>query len=259
MTSSQNQTINYTVLVTRPRPLSTSLCQLVRNLGGKAIDCPVFELLPVPTTLSSNTLGSYSHVVFLSQAAAHASSDIIKQLCSLPLIPTVWSIGPATQAALLAMNIPLVRVPKEYSSEGLLDSLLETCDKSQSIAVFCGKHSRDFLLSELKQLGYVADTYEVYKRQALLDTDKKISKLTKVNNERIVVVCTSVSGLMLLVSSIKRLLPQQQQFFKTIPLVTVSTRILNIAKRCWFNQKIFVTQGAGNDAIVETLLSVPLT
>lgn len=248
--------INFDVLITRPLPFATQLCDLISSFGGQAYSCPMFEVINLPLTLNLKKLQSYQHVVFLSISAVMASTKIIKQLLSLNMPPHFWAIGPATKSMLLALQVPDVSEPKEFSSEGLLQCLTDSIEDSQKIDVFCGQEGRQFLLKTLTALGHIVEPIYIYKRKPIMDVSASIRKLTQNCRKRIVVVCTSVSGLKLFLLAIKKLLKEEQRLFINASLVVVSVRILQFARQHWFNQAIFVAQGISNPEIVKTLLSL---
>ncbi len=253
---------NLQVLVTRPLPENEGLCQRIRDIGGLAISFPLLSFFPVTQSVVLQQqllqLDRVHWLIFVSPRAVEFALPMLQALC--PILPAhlqYAAIGRATAKALERSGIETVLLPQSIdSSEGLLalPELQASAITGQRIALIKGVGGRQTLATTLAARGADIQEWSVYRRQCMLpsDTTRRIFHLfqsKKVN----VVICTSGEILhafyQLCVHAGEICLAY---FLKEVACVVVSERLVSVAKRLGF-QRIVLAQGAGNEAIMQSL------
>lgn len=154
------------VVITRPARQAAGLAREVAALGGRPLVFPAIVILP-PSDQAAlldvrRDLARYDFAIFVSaNAVEYGVGD-----------PTAWPAhllalapGPGTAAALAAVGIANVRVPKTtMDSEGLL-ALPELVDVAgRRIVIFRGDGGRELLRTALEARGAAVVQVECYRR-----------------------------------------------------------------------------------------------
>ncbi len=246
---------NITILVTRPEPQGTELCQQITELGGNAISFPTIAFTPPPDTdafaKGIAQLSEQEWLVFISPQAVRASVPAIRQ--SWPhLPPTVKfaAVGAGTAKALKAAGYDVALQPSnEWSSE----ALLEMCEFQQvtgkKIAVIRGVGGRGLLDTVLQDRGATVLAVVAYERvMPEIDIRPCLQQLKEGKIDA--AVCTSFEG----VSNLKTLLGGDAwPLLQKIPLIVMSERIKTLAQDLGF-RTIWVTKNASVTAILELIV-----
>lgn len=223
-------TIN--VWITRTEPGASRLAVKLRNVGYSPLVAPIFDIVPVSTSVPSVQPDVW---VFVSvHAVNHASRYAWDQT-----IPVVV-VGPATAAALKPFGVdPLI--PSHQSSEGMYN-LIRTClAPERPVTVVAGRDGRKDLIRWLDSDGYRCSEWIVYERKA---TDFQIGA-THVDA---IVVNSAVA-----LASIR----EQYSSLKnvSIPLVVPSHRYAELAESLRF-ENVITAENASDEATLNTLKKI---
>lgn len=120
------------ILVTRARKQASVLSQLLRQLGAEPMEVPAIEItIPEdnpPLEKALNALERYHWIIFTSangvEAFFHHLNKLGKDSRQLKGI-SICAIGPATEEALGKRGLRADLVPQDYTTEGILLSLMK--------------------------------------------------------------------------------------------------------------------------------------
>jgi uroporphyrinogen-III synthase len=229
-----------TVLVTRAKHQASDLCDLIKKQGGKTINVPSLEIIPLPL---QSTEDSFDIAIFLS---ANAVIYAKKFFASTPNQPIVIAIGSGTARALTLNHIASI-TPKHYSSEGLLKLKELENPRGKRIGIFCGQNPRPLLKKQLIRFG--ADVFEVicYKRQCPQLTPEYIHSLNTPDIN--FTVCSSHESL---INFHQMLLRAKANHLLNIPLIVIHPKYKPIAEQLGFT-RVSVAYDTTPLAIVESI------
>lgn len=118
----------------------------LQDLRREGIDCVVFT--------SSNGV---SHAIKLAEGSVGRSEFLKRLACT-----KVAAIGSKTKRSLESLGVRVDHVPRNYSSEGLVDLFAELGVKGMRIVIFRSTHGSDQLVAGLVALGANVDDVPVY-------------------------------------------------------------------------------------------------
>jgi uroporphyrinogen-III synthase len=143
------------IVITRPARQAAGLASRIAALGGKPLVFPSIIILPPrergPLDLALSQLASYDYAIFVS---ANAVEYGVGDPAAWPKDLIAFAPGPGTAAALRAVGIPNVRLPRTtMDSDGLLalPQFAEVAGKS--VIIFRGAGGRDVLRDALLARG----------------------------------------------------------------------------------------------------------
>jgi uroporphyrinogen-III synthase len=154
------------ILITRPARQAAGLAREIAALGGEPLIFPAIVILPPadPAALREVHwhLSRYDIAVFVS---ANAVEYGVADPASWPHRMLTLAPGPGTAAALAAIGIHNVRIPKTtMDSEGLLAlPELETVS-GKRVVIFRGDSGRELLRTALETRGAEVTQVECYRR-----------------------------------------------------------------------------------------------
>jgi uroporphyrinogen-III synthase len=154
------------IVITRPARQAAALASEIAALGGKPLIFPSIVILPPrdrgPLDMALGQLASYSYAIFVS---ANAVEYGVGDPAAWPKQLIAFAPGPGTAAALSAVGIPDVRLPKTtMDSDGLL-ALPEFADVAgKSIVIFRGSGGREVLRDALLARGARVVQVDCYRR-----------------------------------------------------------------------------------------------
>jgi uroporphyrinogen-III synthase len=159
-----------------------------------------------------------------------------------------FAVGAATAIALMQRGV-IAQQPEASNSEGLLAlrDLQEV--RGKEIAIFCGVGGRELLHETLRVRGAHCQRYEVYQRYCAVHQATHLQTLLK-NVMFDCVICTSAENLLCL----EKLAGMQIVPLYSTPLVVVSKRIAEIARKRGFLQVLIIDQSFDNKIIVDQLM-----
>lgn len=242
------------VVVTRPAHQAQRLCDLIEDHGGHAIRFPVLDIEPKIDTEFLRLiehLNDYHIAIFISPNAVNHALSAIEARGGLPAQMRIAAVGKATAAALAEKNCPVHIYPEDkFDSESLLalPALHDVQDKN--IIIFRGVGGRELLADTLRLRGAVVQYGECYQRRRPNHDSQGLLRQWAQQALDIIII-TSVEGLNNLVDMIGR--AAQERLFNT-PLLVVSERMVEEARRMGFNAEIVCAAKAGDQQLLDALI-----
>jgi uroporphyrinogen-III synthase len=247
---------NLTVLVTRPKPQGTELCELIRKAGGEAIYFPTIAIHPPENHLDLiqqiTTINTFDYLIFISPQAVLQTIDMIQT--KWPALPThlkIAAIGEGTAKILKERGLPVdFFPPEEWNSQGLLQLLADSKNISgKKIALIKGEGGRELLKEELTARGAKVTEIIAYRRVLPIMNVIPYTDLFHANKIHVIICLSgeSVKNLKILVGE------NSWRDLKNIPLLVNSERIESLAKESGF-KKVLLAKNASHRAIIDTLL-----
>ena len=143
------------IVITRPARQAAGLASQIAALGGKPLVFPSIVILPPrdrgPLDLALGQLASYDYAVFVS---ANAVEYGVGDPAAWPKDLIAFAPGPGTAAALRAVGVPDVRLPRTtMDSDGLLALPQFAEAAGKSVVIFRGAGGRDVLRDALLARG----------------------------------------------------------------------------------------------------------
>ncbi|QJC52953.1 uroporphyrinogen-III C-methyltransferase [Paenibacillus albicereus] len=160
------------VLVTRSRDQSSTLSDLIEELGGEPCEYPVIETVPLEGAEADAELAAaleaaaaYDWLFFTSvngvehffRRLSGAGSDIRRFHRA-----RIAAVGPKTRSALEARGLQAEALPMEFQAEGMLEHLSGLIEAGQRALIVRGTLARDTLLHDLERRGLQPDRLTVY-------------------------------------------------------------------------------------------------
>jgi uroporphyrinogen-III synthase len=224
---------NRRILVTRPRNMSSTLDEYLKNQGAVPIIIPTIALVPPPSSYDLDAalrnLSSFSIVVFTSAAAVQAfvaRATILK----IPTRPKrVAVIGLSTASAVQALGIkpedPILLMPSRYIAEALLETLLPHA-LGANILLPRARFAREILPDGLTKAGANVSVVEAYQNVIAADSVPELEDLFK-NNPPDAIMFTSAStaeNLAKLLRVVRLALPWQTVLASIGPITSQAMR-----------------------------------
>jgi len=242
------------VLVTRPDPEGSILCQRLEDAGIPAFHLQTisFASAPHPDEFAQaiECLGEQDWLIFISPQAVYASLPAIQQRWrAFPETVKIAAIGAGSAQALEKAGYQVDIYPSaNWNSEGLLNLPVFKNIKDQHVAIIRGLGGRELLDHMLAERG--AHVLPVIAYERLLPQVDMTPYLALLRDARLfAIICASFEG----VKNLKSLFgPSVWPTLKQIDLIVVSERIKILAQDLGF-QTIWVAQNASPDAILELL------
>ncbi len=246
------------VVVTRPVDQASGLITAIEEKGGHAIPWPALRIEPIKesdqTRQHISALKSYDHIIFISvNAVNYGLAAITDQALDLEGMD-IFAVGKTTAKALQESGVKNVQVPDTASSNGLLAMPVFKNDAliGKKCLIFRGEGGNEKLAEGLKKAGASAVDYaEVYRRQAA-DSDPAILEAHWQQKQLDIIVITSIAGLDNLFAILGE--NNRSQLCAT-PLLTVSERVAEYAKRKGFTHQVLIANSAIDKDIIATMQS----
>ncbi|MCF6218233.1 MAG: uroporphyrinogen-III C-methyltransferase [Gammaproteobacteria bacterium] len=240
------------VLVTRPAHQAQGVCQALEKLGATTLSFPVLEITdPQDLALAEKTvqqLDRYHWLIFISaNAVDYAFSLLKKRGVTLPEGCKIAAVGRSTANKLQQMSIKNVVLPaQQFDSEGLL-ALPEFADVSdQKILIVRGEGGRETLAEILRQRGAEVDYLAVYRR---VKPNTKLDGIEKKSID-IAIVTSNQSVQNLWQMAGKR----HQRWLKSLPLVVMSERNRECAKKIGYQGDIIVAATQSDEGLLAAVV-----
>jgi uroporphyrinogen-III synthase len=242
------------VLVTRPAPSATNLCQQLQQLGATTVAIPALhiealsaaaDVTRISTVLQS--LNQYDAIVFVSANAA-AQFLLWIERCHV-ILPDVecFAIGSAT-ADCVRPHFAQVHTPHEMHSEGLLALPVLQSVHHRRFLILRGQGGREYLGEVLRQRGAAVDYCELYCRT--LPTGQQPA-LHSIAQQRGCDVWAASSGEA--VQNLLTMAGESAAFFKHLPVVVPGVRVAAVAQNHGCEQ-VIQAQSATDNATIEAIL-----
>ena len=240
-------------VVTRPAHQAQALCELIESEGGEAIRFAVLDIEPkidAQVLQKIQQLGEYHVALFISPNAVNCALPAIKQHGGLPPALRIGAVGKATAAALREWGYEVSIYPKErFDSEALLALPELQAVRDKHIIIFRGVGGRELLADSLRQRGAHVDYAECYIRRKP-DSDPSLLWDHWARHALDIIIITSVEGLMNLIEMVGEY--ARERLFST-PLLVVSDRMAQEARRLGFGADIVCAAKAGDQQLMEAL------
>lgn len=248
-----------TIAVTRPAGQAEPLCQLIEAHGGQALRFPTLAIVPAtdlsPACALIDRLDTFQHAVFVSTNAVRYGMDLIRcRWNPLPETLNCIAVGRATARALADGGVTALE-PIGGGSENLLElPVLQAVDGAR-ILIVRGTGGRELLGETLRARGACVQYAEVYRRTVpAISADELLQYGAEGTLAAIVI--TSVESLQNLYTMIG---PAGRSGLLATRLVVVSVRLAQAARQLGFRQPPLLTKEAGDDAIIDALLTFATT
>jgi len=241
------------VLITRPLKQSANLEKLVKDLGYTPLLFPTLEVRPIECDLYDDD--DYDVVIFISKNAVKHGIEAFESIDHDHL--KVFAVGSATAKELQNNNIKVDAYPEnKASSEELLSLYKVKRLKNQKILIFRGKGGRETLKQGLEANSNTVDYAEVYERISVEPIDTHLKSISAFLEESSgVVTITSVESLESMVQIINLFDPSIIKSLVKYPLVLLSERIANSAKKIGFSN-IYISDQTNDKGLIETIKSI---
>jgi uroporphyrinogen III methyltransferase/synthase len=158
------------VLVTRSRKQASALSQLLARHGVLPVELPTIEIQVIPDNIELDQaiahLPDYSWLIFTSVNGVEIFFGRLRELGrdSRDLGGVrLCAIGPATAAALERFGLIADRIPREYLSEAIADSLQDEGIAGKRILLPRAEAAAPELVTRLGQLGAEVDEIALYR------------------------------------------------------------------------------------------------
>jgi uroporphyrinogen-III synthase len=154
------------ILITRPARQAAGLAREIAALGGRPLVFPAIVILPPDDrralARAQRELSNYDYAVFVS---ANAVEYGVGDAAAWPRELIALAPGPGTAAALAAVGVTNVRVPKTtMDSEGLLALPELELVAGKRVVIFRGGGGRELLGETLASRGASVDHVDCYRR-----------------------------------------------------------------------------------------------
>nr|VFJ63912.1 MAG: uroporphyrinogen-III synthase [Candidatus Kentron sp. DK] len=250
------------VWVTRPLHQARSLAERIEAEGGHAICLPVMEIADIDdpgiVMAEIRQLADFDLAIFVSanaverglgyMAAQERNDNITARAIRTGAVP-VAAIGKATAAALTTAGIPCAfSAPSPYHSESLLTHARLQSDaiNGKRVIIFRGAGGRSLLGDTLTARGARVTYAEVYRR-----TLPGWRRTTPIPWDRIgIIVTTSGEGIENLFTITG---DEERGRLCNTPLVVISERMAEIARRLGVRRRPIVAENASSNAIIAAL------
>jgi len=234
---SENYMAGRTVLVTRPKPDGTKLCEAIRSVGGSVIYFPTLDIIPTQQFIS----GEYDWLIFISPQAVRASRDYIK----LNHTPRYAAIGPGTAQVLGLSNV--IFPEKNPSASALLKMPALQAVQGQRIGIVQGagglRELSDTLTARGAQVTQIIAYHRCCSHPPNVNEVKKLLAEKKMD-AMIITSSDSLNHFFQLIGS--------DIDIQYLTLITVSERLVKLASEKGF-RSILLAENAGIHAMMMTL------
>lgn len=251
---------NKRILVTRPEHQADQLCNLIENSGGIPVRYPTIDIRSISNSnkLSDifNQIDQYDLVIFVSRNAVAA---VFQEYLNKDDLASdgiqILAIGTGTAAALSElslMNVLHAGVQADSESLLLLPELDSELVRNKKVLIVRGVGGRELLADNLKKRGALVDYAEVYQR-VLPEYDLELSSEVWQNKQPDAVIISSNEGLENLLKLTTN--EDQQKLFNT-PLIVMSARNAELAKKTGFVSRIGIAKEKNDDGLLQVLLEL---
>jgi uroporphyrinogen III methyltransferase/synthase len=173
------------VVVTRTREQASELSALLKESGREVIEIPTicFEdpLDFGPVDEAIDALDTYDWLVFLSATAVERFLDRVAELEADLARVKIAAAGSATAAALQDCNVGVDLIPTRFTSESLLDALVQQDIAGKWILLPRGDRGRRTLPDGLEMAGAIVNQVEAYRTMPEPAAEAMIAQLAEMD------------------------------------------------------------------------------
>ena len=246
------------IVVTRPAHQAENLAYLIEQAGGIAVRFPCLQITDLKLDFQATTIVSQlskaKWLIFTSPNAvnfalnANGGKIFINQF----LTEQIAAIGKGTAKALESAGLGAGLLPETgFDSEAVLALPEFQQVTGQKIVIVRGQGGRDELATVLTNRGAEVDFIEVYKREMPNVDNRSVLKLLDRSKLGGIVITSgeALKNLLMLIGN------DYRERLITIPLVTISQRIQNLAAGLEF-KRIVLAQNPSDAAILDAVIAV---
>ena len=243
------------IMITRPAHQAGKLAEGIVAAGGSPFLFPTLDIAAVELTLEDKEkiqqISQYDIIIFISPNAVEHGLNQIQDITDLPHNILLATIG---QGSAKALNSKLGKQPdispkENFNSEGLLatEAMLNVANKH--ILIIRGNGGREHLKQTLQQRGAYVDYLNAYQRIKPSVDSSDLEQYLQ-NNEIAAIVITSAESL----KNLLELTPEKViSNLLQLPLLLINKRLIDIANKAGFENKLIVTAEASDEEIIESL------
>ena len=242
------------VLVTRPEPQASHLCQLIEAEGGAAVRYPAIVIRPrsdrAAVRAAVGPPDRFDLAVFVSANAVRFGADLLGEGRDLK----VAAIGPATAAALTAAGHRVSLMPEEGADSEALLALPQLAElHGQRVLIIRGTGGRELLFESMTERGAQVQYAEVYTREAAYPSLEQKAELEALWRQGGVKAYTATS-VEVLEALVGILTPGCRELLHSTALVTGSQRVAEAAARLGLGSPLVVADSPEDTALVGALV-----
>jgi len=215
---------------------------------------PVLEIVAPsdlrPLLRTIDELHDYDIAVFISQNAVQRTMNLLRRRHDLPAGLRIAAIGRSTARELARLGVPVHICPQQrFDSEALLAlPEMQELDGSR-VVIFRGEGGREMLGDTLRERGAQVAYVETYRR-ARPDTDVAVLVEQWAGGAIDVVTITSSEALRNLCQLVA---DRGGQRLRQTPLVVLSERTAELARRLGFRREVLVADEASDQGLLGAL------
>lgn len=239
--------LGVTVLVTRPRAQSDSLCKQIENAGGKVIRFPVIDIVPVAVPVADSLEPDI--VIYTSVNAVQYGVTVLTQF-----VPSatrqIAAIGQATARALQQAGVKVDILPNdEFTTEALLALPQMKNVSGKKITIVKGEGGRELMAGSLTSSGAIVSQLDVYRRVIPdINTDEVLQACLA--NRLDVILITSTNSL----TNLFTLLGEHgRNCLQAASFIVISERIREACKPFQLKLPVQLAAGGSDAALMEAL------
>jgi len=242
------------VVVTRAKGQADALSAKLRALGADAIELPTIEIRPPsdsgPLDRAIAQLPTYDWLIFTSANGVHY---FVERLRRSPfdwraLRARICAIGPATRAAIEALDLKVDLMGKEYVAEGLIAAFAPYDLGGKRVLLPRAAVARDLVPAELTRRGAQVDVVEAYRTVMPEDTPARAKQILSGTRLPDCITFTSSSTVQNLAAAVDGV-PLGVKVASIGPITTQTARSLGIAVTA--QARVFTVDG-----LVEAVLEM---
>jgi len=245
-----------TIAVTRPLDQAEALCDVINDLGGKAVSFPLLAITPLDDysvfEQQLAQLATSDWAIFISSNAVnYAMPRMLKHFGNVPNNLRFAAIGHQTARELGHYGVHNVLIPRtRFDSETLL-ALPEMQDvASLKIAIFRGVGGRDLMADTLKSRGAEVFFAECYRRVNPQTNTHMLTDLWN-NNDLQAIVVTSSEAMRFLID-----MARNQDWLKNISIFVNHARIAELPLS--LGLEVHIADAGGDEALLRKIIEIKL-
>jgi uroporphyrinogen-III synthase len=245
-----------TIAVTRPLDQAEALCDVINDLGGKAVSFPLLAITPLDDysvfEQQLAQLATSDWAIFISSNAVnYAMPRMLKHFGNVPNNLRFAAIGHQTAKELGHYGVHNVLIPRtRFDSETLL-ALPEMQDvASLKIAIFRGVGGRDLMADTLKSRGAEVFFAECYRRVNPQTNTHMLTDLWN-NNDLQAIVVTSSEAMRYLID-----MARNQDWLKNISIFVNHARIAELPLS--LGLEVHIADAGGDEALLRKIIEIKL-
>ena len=153
-----------TVLNPRAKSVAKSFSKVVEQYGGIPVEIPLLDFKPAdltpPLQALIEQLHTYDWIIFTSKVTVDTFLTYLSEISSP--FPKIAAIGAKTAQALEKKGFKVEFIPEEYVAEAFVKEFSKVVGTGDKLLLPKGNLARDYIASELQELGVTVDEMIVY-------------------------------------------------------------------------------------------------